>query len=138
MTLPRPADDVRLLGSCPGSGYREPRYLIERPDQRMLQLSRLLFIVAANLDGRHSVEEIADRVSTQYRRRLTTEGLEFLVEAKLRPLGLLEDSRARIARGTPAPPRGAPPGQPAPAGRLLGLRLRLVLLPAPSGPCAGC
>jgi putative peptide zinc metalloprotease protein len=132
MTLPRLADDVRLLGSCPGSGYREPRYLIERPDQRMLQLSRLLFIVAANLDGRHSVEEIADRVSTQYRRRLTTEGLEFLVEAKLRPLGLLEDSRARVDRpgGTPAPLRGAPPGRPAPAGRLLGLRLRLVLLPA--------
>jgi putative peptide zinc metalloprotease protein len=133
MALPRLADDVRLLGSCPGSGYREPRYLIERPDQQMLQLSRLLFLVAANLDGRRSVEEVADRVSTQYRRRLTTEGLEFLVEAKLRPLGLLDDQRAGVDSPgrAAAPPRGAPPGpQPAPGSRLLGLRLRLVLLPA--------
>jgi len=81
MSIPRLADDVRLLGRYPGSGFREPRYLIERRDQRMLQVSRLLFIVAANLDGRHSPEEVADRVSTQYRRRLTTEGLQFLVEA---------------------------------------------------------
>ncbi|HKA82683.1 MAG TPA: AAA family ATPase [Acidimicrobiales bacterium] len=131
MSIPRLADDVRLLGRYPGSGFREPRYLIERRDQRMLQVSRLLFIVAANLDGRHSPEEVADRVSTQYRRRLTTEGLQFLVEAKLRPLGLLEDEDTP---GQPAPTADTsaratqPPSQPPPS-RLLGLRLRLVLLP---------
>ena len=133
MSIPRLADDVRLLGRYPGSGFREPRYLIERRDQRMLQVSRLLFIVAANLDGRHSPEEVADRVSTQYRRRLTTEGLHFLVEAKLRPLGLLEDE-GPLAQLAPAPDVAAsataaqPPSPRAPS-RLLGLRLRLVLLP---------
>ena len=133
MSIPRLADDVRLLGRYPGSGFREPRYLIERRDQRMLQVSRLLFIVAANLDGRHSPQEVADRVSTQYRRRLTIEGLQFLVETKLRPLGLLEDEDTP---GQPAPasdvPASAPAAQrptPKPASRLLGLRLRLVLLP---------
>ncbi|HEX6569121.1 MAG TPA: hypothetical protein VF015_08145, partial [Acidimicrobiales bacterium] len=124
---------MRLLGRYPGSGFREPRYLIERSDQRMLQLSRLLFIVAANLDGHHSVEEVADRVSTQYRRRLTTDGLEFLVEAKLRPLGLLDEGGAPAPR--PAAPSSAGPGppdrKPMPTGRVLGLRLRLVLLPRP-------
>jgi putative peptide zinc metalloprotease protein len=132
MTLPRLADDVRLLGRYPGSGFREPRYLIERRDQRMLHLSRLLFIVAANLDGRHSVEEIADRVSTQYRRRLTTDGLHFLVEAKLRPLGLLDDGHTPDhAPAHLADPEvtGAGVRPPGPAGRILGLRLRLVLLP---------
>lgn len=132
MTLLRLADDVRLLGRYPGSGFREPRYLIERRDERMLQLSRLLFIVAANLDGRHSVEEIADRVSTQYRRRLTTEGLEFLVEAKLRPLGLLDDGRAPAHLAGRTLHHQAPDaaGRYAkPNGRVLGLRLRLVLFP---------
>jgi putative peptide zinc metalloprotease protein len=131
MSIPRLADDVRLLGRYPGSGFREPRYLIERRDHRMLQVSRLLFIVAANLDGRHSPEEVADRVSTQYRRRLTTEGLQFLVEAKLRPLGLVEDdgtpARPAPASDPPAPAVQSP--SPKPPSRLLGLRLRLVLLP---------
>ena len=131
MTLPRLAEDVRLLGRYPGSGFREPRYLIERHDERMLQVSRLLFIVAANLDGRHSASEVAERVSTQYRRRLTAEGLEFLVEAKLRPLGLVHDD-APHRRGAARPgrhPAGAAPPLPVPPRRLLGLRLRVVLLP---------
>jgi putative peptide zinc metalloprotease protein len=132
MSVPRLADDVRLLGRYPGSGFREPRYLIERRDHRMVQVSRLLFIVAANLDGSHSVDEVADRVSTQYRRRLTTEGLEFLVEAKLRPLGIVEDDGAPERPPAAARDAGAPPPalrQAPPQGRLLGLRLRLVLLP---------
>jgi putative peptide zinc metalloprotease protein len=131
MTLPRLADDVRLLGRYPGSGFREPRYLIERHDEQMLQVSRLLFIVAANLDGRHSASEVAERVSTQYRRGLTTEGLEFLVEAKLRPLGLVQDD----APDRPAAvelerhPGGAARPHATPPRRLLGLRLRVLLLP---------
>ncbi|HEX6421199.1 MAG TPA: MinD/ParA family protein [Acidimicrobiales bacterium] len=120
MTLPRLAEDVRLVGTYPGSGFREPRYLLVRGDERMLHVSRLLFVVAANLDGRHPAEEVADRVSTQYRRRLTTEGLHFLVEAKLRPLGLIDDGNRQVP-----PPRPSP----APPARVLGLRLRLVLLP---------
>jgi putative peptide zinc metalloprotease protein len=131
MSIPRLADDVRLLGRYPGSGFREPRYLIERRDQRMLQVSRLLFIVAANLDGRHSPDEVAARVSTQYRRRLTTEGLQFLVEAKLRPLGLLEDegTPGQLEPAPELPARAAQPRSPKQPSRLLGLRLRLVLLP---------
>jgi putative peptide zinc metalloprotease protein len=131
MTLPRLADDVRLLGRYPGSGFREPRYLIERHDERMLQVSRLLFIVAANLDGRHSASEVAERVSTQYRRRLTTEGLEFLVEAKLRPLGLVHDNtpgRPHVPDLERRPATALRP-HPTPPRRLLGLRLRVLLLP---------
>ena len=139
MTLPRLADDVRLLGSAVPVGLPRAALLIERPDQRMLQLSRLLFIVAANLDGRRSVEEIADRVSTQYRRRLTTEDSSSWWR---RSSARSDCSRTaeRVDRAGARPLRcGAPPGQPAPAGRLLGLRLRLVLLPARLvGPCAGC
>ena len=131
MTLPRLADDVRLLGRYPGSGFREPRYLIERHDERMLQVSRLLFIVAANLDGRHSASEVAERVSTQYRRRLTAEGLEFLVEAKLRPLGLVHDDAPGRPRAAEPErhPAGAVRPHPTPPRRLLGLRLRVLLLP---------
>ena len=102
-----------LVGRYPGSGFREPRYLVELSDHRMVQLSRLLFVVAANLDGGHSVEEVADRVSAQYRRRLTPEGLEFLVEAKLRPLGLIDDDRSSAAPAQAASTRpvGASPSR---------------------------
>ena len=72
--VPRLADDVRLLGRYQGSGYREPKYLIRGRSGQVLHVSRLLFLVAANLDGQRTAAEVADRVSGQYRRRLTPEG----------------------------------------------------------------
>ena len=112
---PRLADGVHLVGRYQGSGYRESKYLIRGGSGQVLHVSRLLFLVAANLDGRRSPAEIAERVSGQYRRLLTPEGVEFLVEHKLRPLGLV-----------------APAPATAPAGRttqLLGLRLRRTFVP---------
>ena len=107
---------MRLLGRYQGSGYREPKYLIRRSSGQVLHVSRLLFLLAANLDGRRTTEEVADRVSGQYRRRLTPDGVDFLIEHKLRPLGLL-------ASATPA-------GLPAAPSQLLGLRLRRPFVPA--------
>ena len=114
-SAPRLADGVQLVGRYQGSGYREARYLIRTGSGQVLHVSRLLFLVAANLDGRRSAAEIAARVSGQYRRQLSAEGVDFLVEHKLRPLGLV--APAPVARHA---------GHPA---QLLGLRLRRTFVP---------
>jgi putative peptide zinc metalloprotease protein len=131
-TVPRLADGVRLLGEYGGQGFTEPHYLVARADGQMLQVSRLLFLVALALDGRRTADQVARRVSDQYGRTLTTEGLDLLLEQRLRPMGIAQADTAAL------PPGDSPPGAPAPATAvpprsrpLLTLRLRRVLLPAP-------
>lgn len=109
---PQLAEGVELVGRYQGSGYVEPKYLVRRADGQILHISRLLFLVAANL-GNRTPAQIAERVTRQYRRGLSAEGVEFLVERKLRPLGL-------VAPGPPA--SSGPPAQ------LLRLRLRRTLV----------
>ncbi|WP_141777298.1 MinD/ParA family protein [Phycicoccus sp. SLBN-51] len=157
---PRLEAGVRLLGEFGGPGFTEPHYLVERGDGQLLQVSRLLFLVALALDGRRTPEQVADRVSTQYGRTLTTGGLDLLLEQRLRPMGIAAPAHpASAERGDDAPyPVGAgtaypagvrqpphrsphqsptrspaqPPPQPPPTSRsVLTLRLRRVLLPAP-------
>ena len=113
----RLAAGVRLLGPYEGSGLREQHYLVERADQQVVHLSRLLHLVASSVDGHRSDAEVADRVSADYGRRLTPDGVRYLANNKLQPAGVL------------APDSGA--AAPPPAQRpLLSLRLRRVLLPA--------
>lgn len=111
---PQLAEGVELVGRYQGSGYVEPKYLVRRADGQILHISRLLFLVAGNL-GNRTPAQIAERVTRQYRRGLSAEGVEFLVERKLRPLGL-------VAPGPPA--SNGPPAQ------LLRLRLRRTLVTA--------
>lgn len=157
---PALAPGVALLGEYQGSGFTEPHYLIVRADQQVLHVSRLLFVVASHIDGRSSLEEIAGRVSDEYGRTLDRDGLEFLLSAKLQPMGIVADGstdddasvglplttaptltpeRSKPATVNPAP-AGAPgtPAAPPPtssrvlprANPLLALRFRLTLVPA--------
>lgn len=82
---------VSLLGPVQDSGLTSPCFLIRRPDGQVIQLSQLLNTVVARLDPRQSPDDVAAAVSRAYGRTLTVEGLEYLVESKLRPLGLVED-----------------------------------------------
>jgi putative peptide zinc metalloprotease protein len=156
LVAPALAPGIALLGEYQGSGFTEPHYLIVRADQQVLHVSRLLFVVASNVDGHSSLEEIAQRVSAEYGRSLDTEGLEFLLTAKLRPMGVLADPlEGHVSFGLPATtdlsrPKPTPlypvPVQPVPAPEppqptstpllpranpLLALRFRVTLLPAP-------
>ncbi|HEU4491117.1 MAG TPA: AAA family ATPase [Jiangellales bacterium] len=114
--LPALARGTRLLGAYEGSGFRDGRFLVVRGDGQVLHLSRLLYLVAAALDGRRDADDLADRVSAQLRRRLPPEGVDYLVSTKLAPLGILATPDAAAGRL----PRADP---------LLALRLRRVLLP---------
>ncbi|MGZ4590150.1 MAG: nucleotide-binding protein [Actinomycetes bacterium] len=115
--VPTLAPGTRLLGSYEGSGFVEPHYLAVRRDQQVVHLPRLLQLVLQSLDGRRDLEAVAARVSDEFGRRLTPEGLEHLLETKLRPLGLVSQ-----LDGRPVPSPRADP--------TLALSLRAVLVPA--------
>ena len=142
LLAPTLAPGVSLLGEYQGSGFTEPHYLIVRADQQVLHVSRLLFVVASHLDGHSSMEEIAGRVSQEYGRALDAEGVQFLVTAKLRPMGIAaeavaDDTDEHVSFGLPL---ATAPARTRPAPEALEARPapepREAPLPAPPAPTA--
>ncbi len=86
---PKLADGVELLGEYPDSGFKEPPLIARRADGQVIQLSRILYLVAERMDGQHSYEQIGEEVSKAFGRGLDAEGAQYLVDEKLRPLGLV-------------------------------------------------
>jgi putative peptide zinc metalloprotease protein len=82
---------ITLLGQVQGSGLTAPAFLVRRPDGQVIQLSHLLHTVVTRIDPRKSPDDLACAVSASYGRTLTVQGLQMLVETKLRPLGLVTD-----------------------------------------------
>jgi len=112
--VPRPAGPLEFLGPYQGSGLVDPPYLIRLDGSRMVQVSHLLYLVAAAADGTRDAEQMARAVSTGFGRAVSAEGVAYLVEHKLVPLGVLAGA-----------------SQPsAPAGSLLGLTGRARVIPA--------
>lgn len=96
---PRRLDGVQLHGRYQGAGFRDDRYLAERPDGEAVLLTRLLYVVAEHLDG-SGAEQVAQRVSDAYGQQLTGEALTYLVENKLAPVGI-----ATLTAEVTGPPR---------------------------------
>jgi putative peptide zinc metalloprotease protein len=112
---PQLVEGTQFLGEYQGSGNAQSPMLVRRRDGQVLQLSPLLYMVANCVDGQHPVERIAELVTARAGRRLTAEGVEYLLDEKLGPLGLL------ASRGAgQEPPRARP---------LLDLRARRRLIP---------
>ncbi len=134
--LPAPAlaAGVRLLGEYQGSGFTEPHYLIVREDDQVLHVSRLLFLVASAVDGTRSRSEVAAHVSAEYGKTLTEDGLTFLLDEKLRPMGVVTAGMPVTQPGSSRHAAGGPThteATPAPTAKpLLALRFRGTLLPA--------
>ena len=85
---PRLSAGLRLHGEYQGSGFTEPKYIARRGDGQVVQLSRLLYLVASSIDGLRDVETIAHRVSARFGREVSGENVRYLVENKLEPLGV--------------------------------------------------
>ncbi|MGW2516547.1 hypothetical protein ACWC09_05840 [Streptomyces sp. NPDC001617] len=85
---PRLSAGLRLHGEYQGSGFTEPKYIARRGDGQVVQLSRLLYLVASSIDGLRDVETIAHRVSARFGREVSGENIRYLVEKKLEPLGV--------------------------------------------------
>src|SRR4051794_20642279 len=100
----QPAHGIELIGEFEGSGFKQTPHLARRADGQVVQLTQLLYLVAEACDGQRDVEAIADVVSDQYGRRVTRDNVQFLVDEKLRPLGVLagaDGSTPRLAKRTP-------------------------------------
>jgi putative peptide zinc metalloprotease protein len=110
------ADGIDLVGEYEGSGYVEPHYLARRSNGALVQLSRLLFLVADAADGSRNHADIAEQVSKEFGRSVSAENVATLV-GKLRGLGVL----ARADGTSP---------EVAKNDLLLGLKLRTAVIPA--------
>jgi putative peptide zinc metalloprotease protein len=113
---PRLAEGLELLGEYEGSGFKEAPHLARRADGQTLQLTRLLHLVAEAADGQRSSAEIAELVGDRLGRRVSADNITFLVERKLRPLGVLAEADG-------SSPQLAKPDQ------LLALKFRTALVP---------
>jgi putative peptide zinc metalloprotease protein len=116
--VPRLLEGVEPLGEYQGSGLTDATFLVRDPSGRVVQISRLLHLVLSQVDGCRSVGEIAARVSAAFGRTVSSGNIEYLLDHKLAPLGLL----AR-ADGAPGP---AKPGWDQ---GVLTLRFRCTLIP---------
>lgn len=113
--VPRLADGVSLCGEYEGGGYDEPRYLIAREDGQMVLVSKLLYAVAEALDGERDLRQVSAEVSERIGKPISPPGVAYLVDDKLRGLGI-----ATTAETMEKPARSDP---------LLALALRGVLAP---------
>jgi putative peptide zinc metalloprotease protein len=86
---PKLAEGIELIGVYEGSGFKEAPYIARRADGQVIQLPQLLYMLAEEIDGRRSYDEIGARVSERFGRGLSGENVQFLVEEKLRPLGVV-------------------------------------------------
>jgi putative peptide zinc metalloprotease protein len=120
---PRLADGVELLGELKDSGFTKPPALVRRADGQMIQLSRMLYLVACQIDGNRAPGAIAALVSGDVGRSLSADQVSYLITDKLAPLGV-------VAGGDPA--ATLPTASP-----LLALRARATLLPAAAANVAG-
>ncbi|MDQ4065309.1 MAG: hypothetical protein M3161_04615 [Actinomycetota bacterium] len=111
---PRLADGVELLGEYEGSGFKEPRYNVRRPSGDLVQLTELLYLVAASLDGQKSLEEIAADVSKRYGKTVSADNVKTLIDKNLAADGFIHGVKPQSIR------------KPDP---LLALKLRVTLLP---------
>ncbi|MGV9567935.1 hypothetical protein [Streptomyces sp. NPDC003480] len=86
--VPRLSAGLQLHGEYQGSGFTEPKYIARRGDGQVVQLSRLLHLVASSVDGHRDIETIAHRVSARFGREVSAENIRYLIENKLDPLGV--------------------------------------------------
>jgi putative peptide zinc metalloprotease protein len=93
---PKLAEGIELIGEYEDSGYKDPPSIARRADGQVIQLPQLLFVVAEATDGRRTYEEIAEIVSEASGRGVSAENVEFLVDEKLKPIGVIagEDGEA--------------------------------------------
>ncbi len=113
---PRLAKGTELLGVYKGSGCIEAPYIARLADGRMLEVSPLLYQLVAALDIEGELEGVAARLSSELVRPISADSVEYLIDRKLRPLGVLAD---------PAETESPRPSAPA----LLGLTLQAGVVP---------
>jgi putative peptide zinc metalloprotease protein len=102
--VPARADGVQLIGEMKGSGYREVPALARRGDGQTIQLTPLLYLVLAAVDGTRTCGEVASAVSGRFGRAVSAANVRTLIEDHLRPAGLVvqaDGSQPQVQRSNP-------------------------------------
>jgi putative peptide zinc metalloprotease protein len=115
---PRLAEGVELAGEYKDSGFKTPPWIVRRADGQVVQLPRMLYMVAEQADGARSVDEIAERVTEASGRGVDGDAIRLLVDKQLRPLGVLAGPDGESRQVEKVDP-------------LLALKFRTAVVPAP-------
>jgi len=78
------------LGEYQSSGFVEQKFLLRRPDGQVVQVTDLLYQVAAQLDGQRDVEAVAEGVSQSFGRPVSATNVMYLLDQRLKPLGVVQ------------------------------------------------
>jgi putative peptide zinc metalloprotease protein len=96
-TVPRLAEGIELIGEYQGSGFVQAPYIVRRADGQVIQLPRLLYLLAASVDGERDHERLASVLSTEFGKVVQADQVAFLLEKRLRPVGIVVDEHATSA-----------------------------------------
>src|SRR5947209_12129762 len=66
---PRLAAGVELIGEFENSGFKQPPYIARRADGQVVQMPRMLFMLAEQIDGVTGLEGLTERYSHAIERR---------------------------------------------------------------------
>ena len=123
-TVPRLADGIELIGEYQGSGFQEPPFIVRRADGQVIQLSRLLYLLAASVDGQRDQAQVAGVLSAELGKVVQAEQVAFLVDNRLRPAGIVAaDPGDEQAHAEPKPKMKVK------ADPLLALKFRVGVVP---------
>ena len=82
------APRVQLVGELKESGFKDRQWLIQR-DGQFIQLAELLYRVAEQADGEHTLEEIAASVTEATEWLVSPDNVRQIVQTKLIPMRLI-------------------------------------------------
>ncbi len=119
--VPRLAEGTELIGEYQGSGFQEPRYILRRVDGQVIQLPRLLYLLASALDGRRDLGQVAALLTAEFGRVVSGEQVSYLIENRLRPVGIMAVD--------PGADAGVAPTMKMKSDPLLALKFRVGVVP---------
>jgi putative peptide zinc metalloprotease protein len=118
------AEGIELIGEYQGSGFLQAPYIVRRADGQVIQLPRLLYLLAASLDGQRDYAQVASVVSAEFGKVVQADQVAFLLENRLRPVGIVA---ADPVGGQPGP--GKAPKMAVKSDPLLALKFRVGVVP---------
>lgn len=113
---PRVAEGIELIGEYEDSGFKVNPWIARRADGQMIQLTEVLYAIAAAADGRRDLNAIAAHVREASGRAVNADNVGTLIEDRLRPIGVLAEAD------------GSSP-EIAKADQLLALKLKTSVIP---------
>ncbi|HKS53286.1 MAG TPA: hypothetical protein VJS67_15580 [Pseudonocardiaceae bacterium] len=120
-TAPRLAEGMELIGEYQGSGFVQAPYIVRRADGQVIQLPRLLYLLAASLDGKRDHERLASVLSAEFGKVVQADQVAFLLDQRLRPVGIVADDAL--------PGTDQPASKPVKSDPLLALKFRVGVVP---------